>query len=243
MERLCGLLMLAGAYPLYRLCRGTAATTLRHAAAWVTAAWLASSLAWLTGGGREGRYFALCLAACSGVAVLGARRPGVGAWNFVVGGLLVVLLRPYLQGLGELKLETVHLVILGATLAVGVGNYLPTRQGLTALVFGAWCAVEIGTLAGVVDLPDGVMPLTLALVPWLALGARRRKNDVWRSFRDAFGFLWAQRMREQFARAAENAGLKVELRWGGLRGEDAPRGTELLRSILRRFDRAGAEQA
>jgi hypothetical protein len=233
--------MLAGAYPLYRLWRGTATIPLRHAAAWVTAAWLASTAAWLNGGGREGRYFALCLAACAGVAVLGARRPGVGAWNFVVGGLLLVLLRPYLQGLGELKLETVHLVFLGATLAVGVGNYLPTRQGMTALVFGAWCAVEIAALARAVELPGGVMSLTLALVPWLALGARRKEDDVWLSFRDTFGFLWAQRMREQFARAAENAGLKVELRWGGLRGEATERGAELLRSLLRRFDRTGTD--
>jgi len=31
---------------------------------------------------------------CAGVAVLGARRPGMTAWNFVVAGLLAVLLLP-----------------------------------------------------------------------------------------------------------------------------------------------------
>jgi hypothetical protein len=38
------------------------------------------------------RYLALCLTGCVGVAVLGARRPGVGAWDFVLLGLLAVLL-------------------------------------------------------------------------------------------------------------------------------------------------------
>lgn len=240
MGRLYGLLLLTGAYPLYRLWRGTAGTPLRHAAAWAAAAWLAAGVAWLTGGGHEARYLALALAACAGVAVLGARRPGAAAWNLVLAGLLAVLLRPYLQGLGELKLETPHLVFLGASLAVGVANYLPTRQGLTALALGAWCAVEIAELADAASVPDGVMPLGLALVPWLGLGSRRRDDDAWRSFRDAYGFVWAQRVREQFARAAGNAGLRVELGWGGLRGDDVARGGELLRSLLRRFRQASS---
>src|SRR5688572_26789476 len=105
MERWCGLLLVAGLYPLFRAWRGLAGTTLRHALTWAAAAWLAWCATGLAGGGREGRYLALCLAACAGVAVLGARRPGVGAWNFVVAGLLAALGRPYLQGLGELKLE------------------------------------------------------------------------------------------------------------------------------------------
>jgi hypothetical protein len=235
MERLCGILLAAGAYPLYRLWRGAAASPLGHAAAWAAAAWLAACAAWLAGGGHEGRYIALALAACAGVAVLGARRPGVAAWNFVVAGLLAVLLRPYLQGLGELKLEAPHLVVLAAALAVAAGNYLPTRQGVTALAFAAWCAVEVAALAGVVEVPAWVMPLALAPLPWLALASRPGGDDAWRSFRDSYGFVWAQRTREQFTRAAENAGLNVELRWDGLRGEDAARGAELLRSLLRRF--------
>src|SRR5262245_30445883 len=138
MERLCGLLLLACLYPLFRAWRGAAGTTLRHAVAWVIAAWLVACATWLAGGGREGRYLALSLAACAGVAVLGARRPGVGAWNLVVAGLLAALALPYLRGLGELKLEPAHLAFLAAVLAVGLGNYLPTRQAATAVVFAAW---------------------------------------------------------------------------------------------------------
>ena len=47
-------------------------------AAWVATTWAPGPLA---------TYLALCLSACAGVAVLGARRPGVTAWNFVVAGL------------------------------------------------------------------------------------------------------------------------------------------------------------
>src|SRR4051794_17756783 len=68
-------------------------TALFHTLLWVIAAWLA----WLISAGTQlpsANYCALALTGCAGVAVFGARRPGVSAWNFVVLGLLVVLLLP-----------------------------------------------------------------------------------------------------------------------------------------------------
>ncbi len=241
MSGLYGLLLLTGAVPLFRLWRMTRRRTLSHAVIWLLVAWATACLVWLTGGGHAGRYFVLCLLTCSGIAVLGARRPGVAAWNFVVVGLLAVLCRPYLTGLGELKLEPAHLVILGGCLAVCVGNYLPTRQGIPALLFGLWAAVELALLMEAIDLPAELMPLGLAAIPWLAWAGQPRERDVWRTFRDAYGFLWAQRMREQFARAADNAGLQVELTWQGLRGNDLLAGEQLLRSVLRRFERSSGQ--
>ena len=61
---------------------------------------------------------------------------------------------------------------------------------------------------------------------------------MWRTFRDSFGALWAQRMREQFNRAAANAGLAGRLAWDGLHGApEAERELQLLtlRSLLKRF--------
>ena len=241
MDRLGVILLLTALYPMGRLWRFAGGTTLRHAVAWAMAAWLAWEVAWLRGG-TGWRYFALCLAGCAGVAVLGARRPGAGAWNFVVAGLLLVLCRPYLDGFGTLRLEPANLIFLGLVLAVGVGNYLPTRGGLAAALFAGWCGVELGVLAGLVDTAPGVMPLTLATVPWLALilmsrskGQPHEVDRAWRSFRDAFGFLWAQRVRDQFNRAAANADLNVELTWAGLRGEGNEQALTLLRSVLQRF--------
>ncbi len=248
MDQLGAFLLLTGLYPLYRAWRAARTTTLRHALIWAAAAWLAWVVAWAAGG-RELQYLALCLTACAGVAVLGARRPGYLAWNFVVAGLLLVLALPFLHGLGELRLEAANLVVLGLALAVGVGNYLPTRGGLAAAVLGVWCGVEAGVIGEAVSVEAGAMPLMLAVVPWLWLGRLRRgrrdlseADRLWRGFRDGFGFLWAQRMREQFHRAAENAGLDVRLGWGGLRGNpaDEQRALDLLRAVLQRFEVSAA---
>jgi hypothetical protein len=67
---------------------------------------------------------------------------------------------------------------------------------------------------------------------------------MWRTFRDRFGFVWAQRLRDQFNRAAANAGWPVHLGWSGLRGDmgpvgDAEKPLAVLRSALRRFETAG----
>src|SRR5262249_48225547 len=93
-----GLLVLRTLYPLNRAWGASRGTSLTHALAWASGAWLA----WLylaigpaIWGERvrvvePARYVALCLTACAGVAVLGARRPALWAWNFVVLGLLVI---------------------------------------------------------------------------------------------------------------------------------------------------------
>jgi hypothetical protein len=165
------------------------------------------------------------------VAVLGARRPGVGAWNFVVLGLLAVMLLPLAESLlaGEQPLDTVRGVFLGATLGVAVLNYLPTRLGLAAGLLGLGCAWELLALMApqVLPGPTGLdfSPgwLCLALVPWAALLAWKWRpradsafNELWRCFRDCFGLVWGQRLREQFNRTATNAGWPVYLTWRGL---------------------------
>src|SRR5882724_2886965 len=93
------ILLFGTAYPLWHAWRANATTTLRPSIAWGAAAWLA----WLAAFALDDptnlwRYLALSLTACAGVSVLGARRPGVGAWNFVVVGLLAVLLIPVARG-------------------------------------------------------------------------------------------------------------------------------------------------
>src|SRR5205814_571196 len=102
-------------------------------------------------------------------------------------------------------------------------NYLPTRLGVGAAVLLMACGLTLAQL----HRPDprlGRIAVALAAgAPWLAWGVThwRKSNPgtcdkLWRGFRDRFGFLWAQRVREQLNNAARNASLAVELSWTGL---------------------------
>jgi hypothetical protein len=249
------LVLLTDAYPLHRAWRCNRRATLGHAILWAATAWLAWLVtfaieAWRPGdGNRLGPYVALCLIGCAGVAVLGARRPGVGAWNFVVAGLLAVLLRPLLEGWGTLQLGTAHLVFLATTLGVVLLNYLVTRLVVAVLALGAGCALELARLTGV-DVSfglEGAGRMALVLAPWLAFASWPRCRSgsdldaAWLDFRDRFGGLWGQRVREQFNRAAANAGFGVVLQWQGLRptasaGQpDQAILLNLLRAVQKRF--------
>src|SRR5205823_10283463 len=137
------LLLLTAAFPLGRALAANRRTALVHALAWAWLAWLAwLAVAWVEDG-EAVRYTALCLTGCAGVAVLGARRPGVGAWNLVVAGLLVVLLRPLWEGLGNFGLRDAHALFLALTLVVPVLNYLPTRLAPAALALGLGCTAVL----------------------------------------------------------------------------------------------------
>jgi hypothetical protein len=64
-------------------------------------------------------------------------------------------------------------------------------------------------------------------------------NQVWLDFRDRFGLTWSLRMREQFNRAASNAGWHARLGWSGLQGPKEeialPDMLRTLQALLKRF--------
>src|SRR4051812_20358790 len=129
MSVLGGLVYCTGSYPLWLAWRTNRRTSLRYAVYWALAAWLAwgvmifSDELGLSNATSAIRYLALCLTGCVGVAVLGARWPGVEAWNLVVAGLLAVLLLPLAEGfLTGTVVPTggVRLFFLGVTVAVGI---------------------------------------------------------------------------------------------------------------------------
>jgi hypothetical protein len=207
----------------------------------------------------------LSLTGCAAIAVLGARRPGVHAWNFVVVALLAIELLPLAESLltaGSLRLNLSCLLCLGGTLAVGVCNYLPTRfaPAACALLFG--CALELGALVtapGTGQEPRSILEagwIAIACTPWIAYASVRSSpaapsefDRLWLGFRNRFGLVWSQRLREQFNRSAANAGWPVLLRWQGLRllpGTPPPQPAAqslmlaTLRALLKRF---GPEQA
>ena len=171
------------------------------------------------------RYLALCLSACALVAVLGARQPGMAAWNFVVAGLLAILLMPLVEqpwNSPRWQLDIPRALFLGSILIVGIINYLPTRWMLPALAAGAWSVTDLWRLSQQSQAgPSAVMATLFAALIWLAL-TRKPPNVIdelralWLAFRDSYGLVWSLRVQEQFNNAAQHAGLPVRLKWNGV---------------------------
>jgi hypothetical protein len=236
-------LIAVGALPVLLACWRNRRTSLIHALGWGIMAWLA----WLisaAAGTILARYLALCLTACAGVAVLGARRPGAAAWHAVVAGLLAVLLIAPAQGLlagVPLPIDSIRTGFLAVALLVGLVNYLPTSFGLGALALLAACILELRHIGS--NMPENERLASLALTgsaPWLAWLGRRvwssrggEPDRIWKDIRDRFGVVWGERIREQFNRAASNAGLEVMMGWGGLRRFDRAPLTENERTVSR----------
>src|SRR5437016_1984464 len=123
MQLLQDALFLAGFYPLFLAWRSAKGTSLFHAAHWAIAAWMAWGVTLtrlVEGHPNPATFLALALTGAAGVAVLGARRPIVGAWNFVVLGLLAVMLLPLAEMafVGTRSLDGLRISFLIGTLAV-----------------------------------------------------------------------------------------------------------------------------
>jgi hypothetical protein len=235
------ILTISAIVPLAGAATANRSTSLAHATVWAIMAWAGWVLAFAAALPATG-YLALVLTSCAGVAVLGARKPGVTAWNFVVAGLLIVLLLPIEQSAAvgtDLHPGTIHNVFLASLLAVTVICYLPTRLVIGAAVFGIGCGcVMRNVIAG-----EGIADATsvgIGSAPWLAWGGflirgpRSSADRTWLAFRDRFGLIWALRLREQFARAAENVGLASRIRWNGVRPPD-PSAADILAALTKRF--------
>jgi hypothetical protein len=244
-------MIVIGMLPLIIALRAHRGTSLFHALIWMLFAWLTWGLAFGIGNldsaeRNPARYAAVCLTGCAGIAVLGARRPIVAPWNFVVLGLFAVMVLPLVETLfiGTDLVDPVRFIFMGGTIAVGILNYLPTRFGPAAFVLLVACAGEITHFYR--GLGDVVMfDVLITVVPWFAwmLVWLKRTCDsefdrVWLGFRDHWGLMWSQRVREQFNAAAQNAGWSVKLTWRGLRGDleqDQNKYLETLRATLQRF--------
>jgi hypothetical protein len=228
-----GVLLAAGLVPLAGAWWANRTSSLSHAVVWMGLAWLIWGAALLgadanVAGLEPVRFLALCLTGAVGIAVLGARRPYVLAWNFVVVGLVAVMLLPLLESLfiGTHPVDPLRVFFLCSTLAVGLLNYLPSCFAPTVVMLAPAMAGEVMALFAPNGLPErGVelVHLLVLLTPWAAWGCWRGRRPahsqfdrLWLNFRDRYGLLWAQRVRDQFNRAAANADWPVYLAWRGL---------------------------
>jgi hypothetical protein len=255
MTTVCAVLCLAGLFPLGSALRANRETSLLHAVCWGVVAWLAWGMAILADDvalpPAAARHVALGLTGAAGIAVLGARRPHVLAWDFVMLGLVAVIMLPLVESLllGTDTAGPVRVLFLIATLSVGLLNYLPTCSSPAVLLLAVALGGELATAFAPDAMPAQLFDLILLLTPWGARaclrGGRRDRGDFdchWLDFRDRFGLFWAQRVREQFNAAAANQGWAVKLSWRGLhrtsRDEavgDSAKMLETLRAITQRF--------
>lgn len=242
-------LVFAGLIPLCMAWWAKRRTSLSHALTWTLLAWLNWGFVVFAADGNElspGRYLSLCLTGCAGIAVLGARRPHVGAWDFVVLVLLLVMLLPLAESrfLGTSQTEGLRMLFFAGTIAVGALNYAPTRIWPAALLVLGACTPQL--LFAVDSTTQFVLDVLLLASPWLGWFCWRMRpratgafDQTWRDFRDSWGFVWSQRVREQFNAAAGHAGWMVRLHWGGssekLAAEDDEKCLATLRAILQRF--------
>src|SRR5258708_30829129 len=101
MQLLAAILLLTAAYPLGIAWLKNRRTTLVYPLLWGWSAWLVWSgvvggeAIWSFSGAPLGRYLALCLTGCTGVAGVGARKPGAAAGGLggvgPVGGLFFLV--------------------------------------------------------------------------------------------------------------------------------------------------------
>jgi hypothetical protein len=240
------LCVLSAVWPVYQFCRAFRHTALRSAAVWVvlvTAAWVFVSLVSVLepAAGLWGWLGLLRLCACiillaPIVAVLGARRPGDLVWNFIVATLLLVFSLPIFEQwvLGK-ELErgrygmdgprtTLYIVVA----LVGIVNYLPTRCGIAAILFGVGVALELAAVGPWTISADEAVwrhaasGFFFTLAAWSAVWLRRRSSargieGAWSRMRDGWGLIWSARVRDRWNAAARSHFWNLNLDWSGFR--------------------------
>jgi hypothetical protein len=171
-------------------------------------------------------YAAGILGLCPPIAVLGSRRPMSQVWSlFILIPLLLVFAWPACSDWSHRfqsshwKLEEPMFVGFCLVLVMGLGNFLGTRLGLASLLWSAAQFLVVAPLGPVAKLgmaPDfrtrmWAVLLLIAGVWWgrlrchLARSARSPLDNLWLSYREAFGLVWGKRLQDRFNFNARNA--------------------------------------
>jgi hypothetical protein len=178
------------------------------------------------------RFAAISLSLCPMIAVLGAKRPQHGAWNFVVLSLFAIVALPAAEFLvlrpgQRLVVGDARAWFLWVLLILGPVNYLATRYGFAALLACGGQVVALSPYLALIRKPliadAGVAGLVLCvgalLAVWVAATraerASRPLDRVWLDFRDSFGLFWGLRVQERINATAQQSGWRLELTWRG----------------------------
>jgi len=214
------------------------------------------------------------LLVCPPVAVLGARRPAARVWAwFVLVPLVLILSLPVIglwnSGLGPLEIEVPAMAGYLLVLVMGTGNYIGTRNTTAAILLMGALGLLVIPLSSVMPFSEStvehgrVAATILAVLASNGIVRRPRRppagsgtpddlerlrplNRLWIDFRDTFGIVWAQRIRERVNATAGSEDWPVRLDRNGfvLVADDDKTATDLrtrerieqtLRWLLRRF--------
>ncbi len=250
---------------LWRLRRLTSGTTLVAPWRWAVGSVAAMiAVACLAGAGEVGaqqslyRYLAGILLLAPQLALLGAKRPQNGAWQWVVVAFLALLALPagnqwlYRPG-GVFQLDPAWQWLLLVVALIGVVNHLPTARGLAAICYAAAQVCWLGDQFPVwlrFEIParEAIGLSFICAAAWMAARTPRRTtrsplDRLWLDFRDAFGVAWTLRVAEQFNATAARSGWPIALAWKGAlhaasESNDQPQppaATQCLENLLRRF--------
>jgi hypothetical protein len=199
-----------------------------------TTVWGTTVLTPFVEGGVADRLWYLCsvLMLCPPIAVLGARKPGLQAWNwFVLVPLVLVLGFPALalRGSGSwtapLQIEIPAAIGFGLVLVMGAGNYFGTRFTLAAGLSVLALILTVGSVTSSVSelFPSTVncrIGGTICLSAAFITAASRAKrtlpishpmNHIWIDFRDEFGIVWSKRIMDHINRIADEEHWPVRL--------------------------------
>ena len=231
------------------LVRGSTAVP---AAAWgvAAAAAMALEMGWRAAGGLVDpaaaaalRLGAAALSVCPAMALLGAKRPQHGVWQFIVASLAVVLALPAVSAalVRPGTFPDVHMLgrfFLLVLLAVGWLNFVATRHGVAATLVAAGQGVLLRPFLPLPEWRTGDVAVDAVGCLLVAAGAviaavqsaraagrpppggdhplAARIDPPYLALRETLGAAWTLRIAERFDAIATARGWPCRLRFGGL---------------------------
>jgi hypothetical protein len=182
------------------------------------------------------RYAAAVSTFCPVMAVLGAKRPQDGAWQWVVLSLWIILLVPAGQAMAansgdRLELFSAWRLLIGGLIAMGLLNYLPTRHAAAAILLAIGQSLLFAPFFGAADSLAwrrvGMMGVLGAAALVLESSRRRARltsgdaestpfnqlNERWFALRDGWGAFWGLRILQRVNQSAELGRWPMGLAW------------------------------
>ncbi len=149
-------------------------TTLRAPCAWALASVVAVGWVDFGSGGAAMRFLAAATTVCPLMAVLGAKRPQNGGWQWVVATLWLVVAWPAVlaAGMGDrFELFAVWKFFVVGLIGIGLLNYLPTRHWLAAILVAVGQLILFGEFLGREAFGFNAWQLPIAAGSWLVAAA------------------------------------------------------------------------